>query len=180
METFERENFKSISIAKHTPESMIAHLGKECHRCNHCCKMDSGILFDDDITRIADYLHMPRDEFKKEFLEEHERFHTKCWKLKQIKADMPYGRCVLLKEDGCSVHEAKPKYCALLSTASKHGQQLAVWFALNHFVNPNDPESIRQWAVYLKTHPTIPGGNLQDLVPDKEKLRAILAYETLH
>ncbi|MFA6888023.1 MAG: YkgJ family cysteine cluster protein [Candidatus Woesearchaeota archaeon] len=179
METFERENFKHVNITKHTPENIIAEFGKECTRCNHCCKVDSGILFVDDITRIADYLHMPRDEFVKEYLEEHERFHTKCWKLKQIKADKPYGQCILLKEHGCSVHEAKPTYCRLLSTASKHGEQLAVWFALNNFVNPHDPESIRQWAVYLKTHPTIPGGNLQDLIPDKEKLRRILSYEHL-
>lgn len=178
---FERGDIMSLSITKQTSEAHVAELGKECTRCNHCCKIDSGILFEEDVTRIADYMEMPRDEFIATFLDEHERFHTKCWKLKQIKTDnKPYGRCILLGEEGCSVHEVKPKYCKLLSTASRHGQQLSVWFALNHFVNPHDPESIRQWATYLKTHPTIPGGQLHELVPDKERLQKILSYEVLH
>jgi len=123
-------------------------------------------------------MRLPRDEFIKNYLDPHERFNTKCWKLKQIKEDnKPYGRCILLDETGCSVHEIKPKYCRLLSTVSRHGQQLAVWFALNYFVNPDDPESIRQWAQYTKTHPTIPGGKLHELVQDRERLQRILNYE---
>lgn len=179
--SFEKGNIASVSITKNTPETRVAALGSECTRCNHCCTIDSGILFEEDITRIADSLQMPRDEFTRTYLEPHERFHTKCWKLKQIREDqIPFGRCILLGEEGCTVHDTKPKYCRLLSTASKHGQQLAAWFALNYFVNPTDPESIRQWAVYLRTHPTIPGGQLHELVPDKERLRRILSYEELY
>jgi hypothetical protein len=48
---------------------------------------------------------------------------------------------------------------------------------LNHFVKPDDPESVRQWSVYLKTQPTIGGGELKDLVKDKERLAKILSYE---
>ena len=178
---FERGDIMSLSITKHTPEERIVEIGKECTGCGHCCKVDSGILFEEDVTRIADHLHMPRDDFIKTYLDDHERFNTKCWKLKQLREDnKPYGRCILLDQDNkCSVHEAKPKYCKLQSTVSRHGQQLSVWFALHHFVNPNDPESIRQWAMYLKTHPTIPGGQLHELVPDKERLRRIMTYEEL-
>lgn len=50
---------------------------------------------------------------------------------------------------------------------------------LNHQVNVNDPESIRQYAIYLKTHTTIPGGELEELVPDKERLRKILDFTIL-
>ncbi len=176
LEKFEKENISSVSISKDTSEDVVAEYGKECTRCNYCCTVDSGILFEDDITRIADWMHLPRDEFVKGYLEPHERFNTKCWKLKQIRADNhPYGRCILLNEKGCSVHEVKPRYCRLLSTKSKQGQQLAIWFALNYFVNPDDPESIRQWARYLQTHPTIPGGQLHELVPDEEK--SMLKYE---
>jgi Fe-S-cluster containining protein len=178
IQKFEKENFNSVSISKHTTEDVVAEYGKECTRCNYCCTVDSGILFEDDIKRIADWMRIPRDEFKKKYLDEHERFNTKCWKLKQIKADdKPFGRCILLNEKGCSVHEVKPRYCRVLSTVSKQGQQLSVWFALNYFVNPDDPESIRQWAQYLKTHPTIPGGNLKELIKDPEKLKHILNYE---
>jgi len=178
MEMFERDNIASVTISKETPEDIIAHYGKECTRCNYCCTVDSGILFEDDVTRIADWMRLPRDAFIEQFLDEHERFNTKCWKLKQIREDnKPYGRCILLNEKGCSVHEVKPLYCKLLSTVSKHGQQLAVWFALHYFVNPDDPESIRQWAQYTKTHPTIPGGRVTDLVQNKERLQRILNYE---
>ena len=56
---------------------------------------------------------------------------------------------------------------------------LEQWFTLNHFVNVDDPESIRQWAVYLKTHDTIQGGSLEELVPDKKLLKKILNYEII-
>lgn len=179
-ESHEKDNITSVFLTKDTPESVVSRLGNECKQCNYCCSVDSGILFSEDITRIADAMQMPRDEFIRTFLDEHERFNTKCWKLKQLKEDnKPYGKCVLLGEKGCSVNKAKPKYCRLLSPSSKHGQQLAIWFALNYFVNPDDPESIRQWATYLKTHPTIPGGNLHELVPKQEQLQRILNYEDL-
>ena len=57
---------------------------------------------------------------------------------------------------------------------SKFGEQLSIWFVLNHLLDPHDPEAIRQWASYLKTHPTIPGGELHQLVSDKQKLHKIL------
>jgi hypothetical protein len=44
-------------------------------------------------------------------------------------------------------------------------------------VNPTDPESVRQWASYLKAHPTIPGGELRDLVKDEKLLKDILSYQ---
>lgn len=176
-----KKEFDHIALSKETPEKVVEKLGKECDKCNHCCKMDAGLVLEEDLQRIADYLRIPIEDFKNEFLVEHDRFNTKLWKLKQLKEkNKPYGPCVFLKEDiGCMIHEAKPKHCKLCSTKSNHGEQLAVWFALNYLVNKDDPESIRQWASYLKTHPTIPGGELQDLVPDKNKLKKILSYEEL-
>ena len=51
---------------------------------------------------------------------------------------------------------------------------------LNHFVNKDDPESVRQYASYLKTGgKTLEGAGLNDLVPDKEKLRKILSLDIL-
>jgi len=51
---------------------------------------------------------------------------------------------------------------------------------LNYLVNKNDPESIRQYAAYLKSGgKTIPGGKLEELIPDKEKLKKILNFEQL-
>ena len=51
---------------------------------------------------------------------------------------------------------------------------------LNYFVNKNDPESIRQFAAYLKSGgKTLPGGRLEDFIPDKKKLKKILNYDIL-
>ena len=176
-----KKEFDHVALSKDTPEKEIEKHGAECDKCNHCCRVDAGVVLQEDIQRIADYLRIPVEDFKKEFLVEHEKFNTKLYKLKQLKQDnKPYGPCVFLKEEqGCIIHEVKPKHCKLCSTKSKHGEQLSVWFALNYLVNENDPESVRQWASYLKTHPTIPGGELHELVPNKEKLKKILSYEEL-
>ena len=177
----EKKDFDDLTFTIDTPEEVIEQHGLECDKCNQCCKVDAGIVLQEDLQRIADYLQIPVEELKNEFLVEHEKFNTKVWKLKQLKEkDKPYGPCVFLKEDkGCVIHEVKPKHCKLCSTKSKHGEKLSIWFALNYLVNADDPESIRQSASYLKTHPTIPGGELQELVEDPEKLKKILSYEYL-
>ena len=51
---------------------------------------------------------------------------------------------------------------------------------VKHAVDANDAESVRQYAQYLKSGgKTIPGAELENLVPDKERLRKILSYEIL-
>jgi hypothetical protein len=51
---------------------------------------------------------------------------------------------------------------------------------VNNVVDANDAESVRQYAQYIKSGgKTIPGAELGNLVPDKEKLRKILSYEIL-
>ncbi len=82
------------------------------------------------------------------------------------------------KKEGCMVHEVKPLFCKV-GNCHEHGESLNQWFMLNHLVNENDPESIRQWAVYLKQNDVIPGGSLQELVPDKNKRNRILQFKIL-
>ncbi len=61
-----------------------------------------------------------------------------------------------------------------------YGEQLSLWFMLNHFVNENDPESVRQFATYLKSGgKTLEGAELENLVPNKRKLKKILSFEML-
>lgn|SRR3989338_4304654 len=176
----EKREFHTFTITKKTPMQIVEHYGKECTGCGKCCSLDSGIVLEEDIPRLASYLGLTKKEFIEKYLNEHEKFNTKVWKLKQEKkTHLPMGRCVFLNEKNqCSVHEVKPMHCRVCSTASRHGEQLSLWFTLNHLVNPEDPESIRQWAQYLKTHPTIPGGELHELVPDQNRLSKILSYET--
>ena len=168
-----------IKVTKETPLKVVIELGKECSRCNRCCNLDSGIVLEEDIPRIAKHLKMTEKKVKSDQLVEHETYNTKCFKFKQIKDGKPYGRCTMLDKKGCKIHDVKPLHCKVCSVKSAHGEALSQWFALNHLVDKNNPESIRQWAVFLEYNKPIPGGRLEELVPDKEKLRKILSFEIL-
>ncbi len=171
----------NVEISTKTPLKDILDLTVDCRGCTHCCKYDSGYLVEDDAKKIAKFLKIKEKKFKKEFLQEGEKFNTKLMKPKLIKKDekSPYGECVFLDEkQGCSIHNVKPLHCKV-GNCDKHGEAIHLWFTLNYFVNKNDPESVRQWATYLKTHPTIPGGRLEELVPDKKLLNKILNYRML-
>ena len=51
---------------------------------------------------------------------------------------------------------------------------------VNHIIDANDAESVRQYAQYIKSGgKVIPGAELENLVPDKNKLKKILSYEIL-
>ncbi len=94
-----------------------------------------------------------------------------------MRSGKPYGPCVFF-DDGCKIHTVKPLECRI-GNCSEYGEELSIWFMLNYQVNVSDPESVRQYAIYLKTRPTIPGGKLEELVPDKEKLGKILDFRIL-
>jgi Fe-S-cluster containining protein len=171
----------STKITKDTPLDTVKELGKECDRCNNCCRYDTGIVLESDIPRIAQHMKLSVEEFKKQYLVQHEKFNTSCYKFMQEKIQgKPYGKCIMLDDKkGCTIHAIKPLHCKVCSTKSKHGEELTQWFALNYLVNINDPESIRQWALYLKYNRPIRGGKLEELVPNKEQLKRILGYELL-
>jgi len=169
----------NISISAKTPLKDILKLAGDCNKCGNCCRYSSGFLVEGDIKNIADFLGITEKELKEKFLEEGEKFNTKKLRPKILKKGKPYGECIFYQEkEGCTIHPVKPLHCKV-GNCNEHGEAIHLWFTINHFVNKNDPESVRQWATYLKTHPTIPGGNLEDLVPDKKLLNKILNYEIL-
>ena len=168
-------------LTKDTPVNEVLTLSNPC-KCEACtvgCKHGSGFLVEEDIPRIAKFMNLPEDFLKKEFLEEVEKFNTKRFRPRILRKDKPYGKCIFFDEEiGCKVHEVKPLECKISMGCKDYGEQLSVWFMLNHFVNKDDAESIRQFASYLKTSgKTLEGAELKDLVPDKEKLRKILSFE---
>ena len=166
-------------ISKKTPKEKILELGDECKMCGNCCKYSSGYLAEDDMIKIARFMRITVDELKEKFLEEKDAFNTKVWKPKQLKGSKPYGKCIFYNEQvGCTIHEVKPLHCRI-GNCNIYGEQLNQWFMLNYLVNPDDPESIRQWRIFLTQNEPIPGGSLNELVPDKEKLKMILNYEVL-
>lgn len=182
---------KKITINAHTPLKKILELGSVCRKCGHCCSHGSGFLAKEDHKKIAKALGISEKKLKERYLEEIEKFNTRLYrpKLKKEKGKeiLPYGKCVFLMEKGkgesremlCRIHKVKPLQCKI-GNCSKHGEKLNLWFTLNHFLNGNNPESIRQYAVYLKSRgKTLKGAELDKLVKDKEKLNKILNYEIL-
>lgn len=176
------EKLQSVGITSKTSPEYVKKLAQDCEKCGHCCRFGSGYFMEDDISRISSHMGLKKEHFIDEFLHEKEIFNTKIHKgkIKQKAEDKPFGPCVFFDEEqGCVIHEIKPFHCRVSMGCGEYGEYIAVWFALNYLVNPNDPESVRQWAQYLNTHSTIPGGELQELVKDKDKLRKILNYELL-
>ena len=166
-----------MMISRLTPKEEILKLGEECERCGHCCTYGSGFVLPEDIKQMSKGLKESPAEIKERYLDEHEIFNTQIHKIKVKKHGKPYGKCIFyIPEEGCTIHEFKPLHCRI-GSCKRHGEEAAEWFFLKFIVNPDDPESIRQWAARLKGRKTIPGGALEELVPDKRKLIKILTYK---
>ncbi|MDP2750123.1 MAG: YkgJ family cysteine cluster protein [Nanoarchaeota archaeon] len=168
------------AISRKTPAENVIALVK-CNKCGKCCSLDSCYIFEDELKRIADFLGITEEKLKKKCLVESEKFNTKAFKVKTVSFSKPFGPCMFFnkRKKECSIHSVKPTHCRIGNPCMNHGEAVSIWFTLNYFVNEKDPESIRQWNLYLKSHPTIQGGELKDLIPDAKKLQKILSYEIL-
>ncbi len=164
-------------ITAKTSLHVIEHLADTpCrkHNCSKCCEYGTGTAPESDLPAIAEHLGVSEEKLKEHYFEPVTRFHTTHWKPKMV--SKPYGACVFLGKESCTIHSVRPTGCKL-SSWNHHGEKLNEWFDLNYFVNAKDPQSVREWAMKLKFNKTIPGGELEALVPDKEKLRKILSHE---
>lgn len=170
----------TVSIHRNTKLKEILKLVEDCN-CEHCrngCKFGSGFLADEDLKKLAGFLGISENELKEKYLEEFEKFSTKRFKPKLVRKDLPFGKCIFYEEKtGCKVHPAKPLECRIAMGCKEYGEDLIVWFNLNNFVNVNNPQSIRDWALYLKSGgKNIKGGKLTELVADEKELKEILEY----
>jgi len=164
-------------VTRATPLKVVEDLADtpcRSYKCTKCCEYGSGAATKDDLAQIAQHLKMNESEMIAKYFEPITKYNTTLYRPKLLAH--PYGPCTFLGKDGCTIQSVKPTGCKL-ATWNHHGEQLSEWFDLNFFVNPDDAESVRQWATKLKFTATIPGGELKELVPDKEKLRKILAHE---
>ena len=171
-------------IHKNIPLKDVLKLAAPCRctACNHGCQYGSGFLAGDDAKKISAFLEISEQELKEGFLEEVDMFNKKMSRPRLIKeGTKPYGQCVFYDEEkGCTIHEVKPLECKTSISCKDYGEDLSIWFMLNHIIDFRDPESIRQFAQYIKSGgKLISGAELKELVPDKEKLRKILSYEIL-
>jgi len=153
----------------------------KCDFCNHGCKVGSGMLAMDDAKKLAEFMNISEQELKEKYLEEVELFNKTMLRPKLLRKGKPYGQCTFYDDaKGCTVHEAKPLQCKIAMGCKDYGEELMTWFTVNHVVDANDAESIRQYAQFVKNGgKMIPGAELKDLVPDKNKLKKILSYEIL-
>ncbi|HLC60595.1 MAG TPA: YkgJ family cysteine cluster protein [Candidatus Nanoarchaeia archaeon] len=171
-------------ITKATPLKEVLDLAApcQCNSCNHGCKFGSGALAGDDSKNISRFLNISENELKTKFLEEKELFNKKILKPILLRGkNKVHGQCVFYDDKkGCTIHEVKPLECKTSIQCKDYGQDLSVWFMVNHIVDLNDAESIRQYSQYIKTGgKVIPGAELVNLVPDTDKLKKILSYEIL-
>jgi Fe-S-cluster containining protein len=169
-----------MRITKDTPVDDVLKIGKDCRQCGKCCSYGSGFVLDSEIARISSFLGMPKEEFIKGFLEEIVIFNTKVYKIRPHKKEAEvYGPCTFLHDKKCSIHGVKPLHCRV-GNCGEHGDDLNVWFMVNHLLNIYDPESVRQYKSYIDTGGrVIPGAELEKVFPDKRMLKKILSYERM-
>jgi len=161
-------------ITKYTQLKVIQDLADtpcRSYGCTKCCQFGTGTAVGHDLQIIAEHLGLTLEELKQKHFEPITKYNTTHWRPKMT--GKPYGPCVFLRDNGCSIHSVRPLGCRL-SSWNHHGEQLNEWFALNYFVNAADPQSIKDWAQKLRFRNTIPGGQLHELVPNTEKLKKYL------
>ena len=171
-------------IRKNTPLREVLELAApcQCNSCNHGCKFGSGALIGDDSKNISKFLNISEGELKQKFLEEKELFNKKILKPKLLREkNKIHGKCIFYDDNkGCTIHEVKPLECKTSIQCKDYGEDLSIWFMVNHIVDSNDAESIRQYSQYLKSGgKIIADAELENLVPDKDRLKKILNYEVL-
>lgn len=173
-------------IHKNTPIIEVLKLGhcsggKDCHHCQQGCQQGSGCFAEEQIPVAAKFLKLDENKFKELWLEPITRFNTTLFRPK-IKRDKNQhsGQCIFFDhEKGCLIHEVKPLECQI-SNHNEFGEALHTWFTLNHFVNPTDPQSVREWATYIESGGAlIPGASLTELVPNQKTLKKIMEYKIL-
>ncbi len=157
-------------ITKDTSLQEIKKLSPPCRcvACSHPCTFGSGFLINEDHPRLASFLNVSEQELNERYLEPEEKFNTTLWRPKIKKNPYGYGQCIFYDAvRGCTIHEAKPTHCSVATGCKEYGEDINIWFHVNYFLDPDDPESIRQFATYLTSGgKTIPGASLGDLAPD--------------
>lgn len=167
-------------IHKNSSKIVLEELGKDCKRCGHCCSFGSGIVLESEIPKLSGFMKMDVEEFKKKYLEPHECFSTMHFRFKQNREKgKPYGSCIFLTKDKlCHIHDVKPLYCRIGNCGPLSNDAIQ-WFHLNHSIDKFRPDSIREWKIYCELKDVIPGGKLDEIIPDKETLARILSYDIL-
>src|SRR4029453_16665706 len=85
----------------------VAAMRFECQPgCTTCCQQKGYVyLTEDDILRAAAFLNLSPAQFERKFV-------YRTTNLRRLRVPRE-AQCGFLREDGCSIHPAKPKQCRL-------------------------------------------------------------------
>jgi len=173
----DEKELDTIKLTVNTPAQEVINLSKDCGKCGHCCSKTSGFVLKEELGTIANFLNIREEELVHNCMQSVEIYNKKIWRPHLIKKGKPYGMCIFFNADeGCTIQEVKPLHCRI-SGCHELAEQTNVWYMLNHIIDHDDPEAIRQYAQYLDAHATIPGGRLKDIVPNESRLKKILNHE---
>lgn len=103
------------------------HFRFECQPgCTNCCTQPGEVyLTEGDVPRMASYLDLSTDEFRRRFCVE----GSDGLRL----ANAPDKPCLYLREDGCSIHEVKPLQCRTFPFWPEHVRNKRSWKRLSQF-----------------------------------------------
>ncbi len=140
-----------------------------CDACEHPCKYGSGAFVKDEVKKLAEFLDMTEKDVKEKYLDEIKKFNTTLFRPKlKTKKNKPFGKCVFF-DKGCKIHNVKPLECKIAMSCKTYGKDLITWFNLKHYLNPNDPKSMREFKLYVES-----GGQvLQQMQHIIEKLEKV-------
>ena len=94
--------WKLSPMAETSPTSIYY----QCQRCTNCCRWPGDVkVTEDEITQIAGFLNMPRDEW----IERYTRLRADRRGLSII--DRPDHSCIFLEGMDCVINEVKPQQC---------------------------------------------------------------------
>ncbi len=169
-----------MKITKETPLQTLLELTPacRCHACSNSCRLGSGVLAPGDLEKIAAFLKEKPAAVRKKYFEEVTVYNKKVLRPKLLRNGKPFGKCVFFDEKkGCTVHPVKPLECKLAMGCKPYGEESIQWFFLNYVVDPEDSQSIREYAQHLQYTTALPGGKLTDLIKDKKELKKMLDGE---
>lgn len=166
-------------IHANTTQEEVEKLGAQCDKCGHCCKYGSGFAQSHELKKIANHLKIDEEKLKNEYFDKANVFNKELYRPKIKKTDgMPFGPCIFLEENICKIQNVKPIHCRV-GNCNESGEALSEWYAINHLVDKESDESLRQWSVRVELKPTIPGGTPVELVGEEKANSLFKKYKEL-
>lgn len=156
----------TAELSRKTTEKEALERGAHCDRCGHCCQFSSGLMIDGEDSRIAEHLGISPERLREHYLEESVQFNRRMLRPRLIrKGTMPYGRCIFY-DGGCTINDVKPLHCRI-GNCGPDGERLTDWFYINHVIDTDDEQSLKEWHLRTQTGLSLKGAHITELdVPE--------------